>query len=192
MSTVSSLTGFSSAFSFTMFQHGSWCTPPHHHACSWSSVDSLCYWNSSSQRGSLSCCRDLSSVSVTITVTLSSDSFPENENLILLGCGSASIDLLATVAAYPKPDEKIRSTSFKVEGGGNAANALTCAARLGLKPRLISKVADDTHGRAIIDELQADGVDMSFIVVSEEGTSPFTYIIVDSQTLEQLLVSLES
>ncbi|XLS55361.1 hypothetical protein HN51_005116, partial [Arachis hypogaea] len=99
-----------------------------------------------------------------------------------LGCGSASIDLLATVAAYPKPDEKIRSTSFKVEGGGNAANALTCAARLGLKPRLISKVADDTHGRAIIDELQADGVDMSFIVVSEEGTSPFTYIIVDSQT----------
>ncbi|QHO45790.1 Sulfofructose kinase [Arachis hypogaea] len=83
---------------------------------------------------------------------MSSDSIPENENLIL------------------------------VEGGGNAANALTCAARLGLKPRLISKVADDTHGRAIIDELQADGVDTSFIVVSEEGTSPFTYIIVDSQT----------
>ncbi|XP_057756882.1 uncharacterized protein LOC130976132 [Arachis stenosperma] len=154
-----------------------------------------------SQRGSLGCCRDLSSVSVTITVTMSSDSIPENENLILvllisilpsfhfhflklktcslsnshfslsvyvqLGCGSVSIDLLATVAAYPKPDEKIKSTSFKVEGGGNAANALTCAARLGLKPRLISKV-------------------------SEEGTSPFTYIIVDSQTLEQLLVSLES
>ncbi|QHO34920.1 hypothetical protein S83_028969 [Arachis hypogaea] len=135
-----------------------------------------------SQRGSLGCCRDLSSVSVTITVTMSSDSIPENEHLILLGCGSVSIDLLATVAAYPKPDEKIRSTSFKVEGGGNAANALTCAARLGLKPRLISKVADDTHGRAIIDELQADGVDTSFIVVSEEGTSPFTYIIVDSQT----------
>nr|XP_025703886.1 probable protein S-acyltransferase 22 [Arachis hypogaea] len=28
MSTVSSLTGFSSVSSFTMFQHGSWCTPP--------------------------------------------------------------------------------------------------------------------------------------------------------------------
>ncbi|KAL4306851.1 hypothetical protein AHAS_Ahas16G0219600 [Arachis hypogaea] len=28
MSTVSSLTGFSSASSFTTFQHGSWCTPP--------------------------------------------------------------------------------------------------------------------------------------------------------------------
>ncbi|MED6183482.1 hypothetical protein PIB30_038259 [Stylosanthes scabra] len=113
---------------------------------------------------------------------MSSDSIPENENLILLGCGSVSVDLLATVAAYPKPDDKIRSTSFKVEGGGNAANALTCAARLGLKPRLISKVADDTHGRAIIDELQADGVDTSFLVVSKEGASPFTYIIVDSQT----------
>ncbi|XLU24447.1 hypothetical protein S245_060513, partial [Arachis hypogaea] len=29
MSTVSSLTGFSSASSFTTFQRGSWCTPPH-------------------------------------------------------------------------------------------------------------------------------------------------------------------
>ncbi|CAI9300759.1 unnamed protein product [Lactuca saligna] len=34
----------------------------------------------------------------------------------------------------------IRSTSLKVQGGGNAGNALTCAARLGLNARLISKV----------------------------------------------------
>lgn len=29
---------------------------------------------------------------------------------------------------------------FKVQGGGNAGNALTCASRLGLNARLISKV----------------------------------------------------
>ncbi|MCH83485.1 5-dehydro-2-deoxygluconokinase, partial [Trifolium medium] len=69
-----------------------------------------------------------------------------------------------------------------IQGGGNTGNALTCAARLGLKPRIISKIADDTQGRSILDELQADGVDTSFIVVSKEGTSPFTYIIADSQT----------
>lgn len=50
------------------------------------------------------------------------------------------MDFLATVASYPKPDDKIRSTSSKVQGGGNAGNALTCAARLGLNARLISKV----------------------------------------------------
>ncbi|XP_027363666.1 ribokinase-like [Abrus precatorius] len=105
---------------------------------------------------------------------------PQND--VVIGCGGVSIDFLATVAAYPNPDDKIRSTSLKVQGGGNAGNALTCLARLGLKPRLISKVADDSQGRGILDELQDDGVDTSFIVVSKEGTSPFTYIIVDSQT----------
>ncbi|KAK7245280.1 hypothetical protein RIF29_40119 [Crotalaria pallida] len=111
----------------------------------------------------------------------SSDSvFPENP--ICVGCGGVGVDFLATVSSFPKPDDKIRSTSFKVQGGGNAGNALTCAARLGLKPRLISKIADDTQGRGILDELEADGVDTSFMAVSKEGTSPFTYIIVDSQT----------
>ncbi|KAL8159422.1 hypothetical protein V2J09_000959, partial [Rumex salicifolius] len=99
-----------------------------------------------------------------------------------LGCGSVVVDLLAAVDAYPQPDDKIRSTSLKVQGGGNVGNALTCAARLGLRPRIISKVAADAQGRGILEELEADGVDTSFIVVSKEGNSPFTYIIVDNQT----------
>ncbi|KAL6968112.1 hypothetical protein U1Q18_033915 [Sarracenia purpurea var. burkii] len=107
---------------------------------------------------------------------------PLPENRIVLGCGAVTVDFLAVVAAYPKPDDKIRSTSLKIQGGGNAGNALTCAARLGLNPRLISKVADDPQGRGILEELEADGVDTSFLVVSKEGNSPFTYVIVDNQT----------
>lgn len=92
------------------------------------------------------------------------------------------MDYLATVAAYPKPDDKIRSTSLKVEGGGNVGNALTGAARLGLQPRVISKVANDAQGRNVLEEFEKDGVDTSYMVVSEEGNSPFTYVIVDNQT----------
>lgn len=98
-----------------------------------------------------------------------------------MGCGSVTVDFLATVSAYPKPDDKIRTTNLKVQGGGNAGNALTCLARLGLNTRLISKIADDSPGKGILDELRTDGVDTSFIVVSKEGTSPFTYIIVDNE-----------
>ncbi|XP_076940753.1 uncharacterized protein LOC143610059 [Bidens hawaiensis] len=101
---------------------------------------------------------------------------------VVLGFGGVVVDLLATVASFPKPDDKIRSTSMKVQGGGNAGNALTCAARLGLNARLISKVANDAQGRGVLEELRADGVDISFFVVSEEGNSPFTYVIVDNQT----------
>ncbi|KAL3620550.1 hypothetical protein CASFOL_035462 [Castilleja foliolosa] len=107
---------------------------------------------------------------------------PLPDDRIVLGCGAATVDFLAAVASYPNPDDKIRSTSAKLQGGGNAGNALTCAARLGLKPRLISKVADDPQGKGILEELESDGVDSSFIVVSEGGNSPFTYIIVDDQT----------
>lgn len=82
----------------------------------------------------------------------------------MVGCGGVTIDFLAAVASFPKPDDKIRSTSFQVQGGGNAGNALTCAARLGLNPRLISKVADDAQGRGILKELEDDGVDTSFFV----------------------------
>ncbi|XP_059077056.1 uncharacterized protein LOC131057390 isoform X3 [Cryptomeria japonica] len=112
---------------------------------------------------------------------------PLPEQRIVVGCGTVATDYLATVAAFPKPDEKIRSTNLQVQGGGNVGNALTGAARLGLCPRIISKVANDAPGRGILAELEADGVNTSYIValkmqVSETGNSPFTYVIVDEQT----------
>ncbi|GER42169.1 pfkB-like carbohydrate kinase family protein [Striga asiatica] len=107
---------------------------------------------------------------------------PLSDNRVVLGCGTITVDFLAAVASYPNPDDKIRTTSAKLQGGGNVGNALTCAARLGLTPRLISKVADDPQGKGILDELEADGIDSSFVVVSKGGNSPFTYIIVDDQT----------
>nr|XP_033509938.1 ribokinase-like isoform X3 [Nicotiana tomentosiformis] len=119
-------------------------------------------------------------VKMSIPATQASIVLPENR--IILGCGSVGVDFLAAVASYPNPDDKIRSTSFQVQGGGNTGNALTCAARLGLTPRVISKVSNDSQGKGILEELEADGVDSSFIVVSDGGNSPFTYIIVDNQT----------
>ncbi|XP_049387962.1 uncharacterized protein LOC125852276 isoform X2 [Solanum stenotomum] len=101
---------------------------------------------------------------------------------IVLGCGMVALDYLVTVDSYPKPDDKIRSTSFQVQGGGNTGNAMTCAARLGLTPRIISKAADDSQGKRILNELEADGIDTSFIVVSKGGHSTISYVIIDSQT----------
>ncbi|KAL4586458.1 hypothetical protein LXL04_011094 [Taraxacum kok-saghyz] len=45
---------------------------------------------------------------------------------------------------------------------------------------LITKKASMRRG--VLEELQVDGIDISFFVVSEEGNSSFTYIIVDNQT----------
>nr|GEU89898.1 ribokinase-like isoform X1 [Tanacetum cinerariifolium]GEU89899.1 ribokinase-like isoform X1 [Tanacetum cinerariifolium] len=123
-----------------------------------------------------------SSSSRSIRSNMTSSASNQLDNPTVLGFGGVSVDLLATVASFPNPDDKIRSTSMKVQGGGNAGNALTCAARLGLNARLMSKVANDAQGRGVLEELQADGVDVSYFVVSEDGNSPFTYVIVDNQT----------
>ncbi|KAI3526539.1 hypothetical protein L1887_05796 [Cichorium endivia] len=126
--------------------------------------------------------RSASSINSSTIVRANMSSSSQSESPTVLGFGGVSVDLLATVASFPNPDDKIRSTSMKVQGGGNAGNALTCAARLGLNARLISKVANDAQGRGVLEELQLDGIDVSFFVVSEEGNSPFTYVIVDNQT----------
>ncbi|KAL1203213.1 Ribokinase [Cardamine amara subsp. amara] len=127
--------------------------------------------------------RQFTSFRIRMSSSYSTDSIPPPpDNAIVLGCGGITVDFLATVDSFPQPDDKIRSTSLKVQGGGNAGNALTCAARLGLNSRLISKLANDSQGKGMLEELEADGVDTSFLVVSKEGNSPFTYIIVDKQT----------
>ncbi|PQQ20016.1 ribokinase [Prunus yedoensis var. nudiflora] len=78
---------------------------------------------------------------------MSHDSLPPlPENRIVLAVGTVGVDFLATVASYPDPDDKIRTTSLKV--------------------------ANDPQGRGILEELQADGVDTSSVVVSEEGYPP--------------------
>ncbi|XP_058094928.1 uncharacterized protein LOC131240618 isoform X2 [Magnolia sinica] len=130
-------------------------------------------------RAEMSSSSSLSSSMVYADVPSPLPALPEKR--IVVGCGAVGLDFLATVATYPKPDDKIRSTSLKVQGGGNTGNALTSAARLGLTPRVISKVANDGQGRSVLEELEADGVDTSYMV-AEEGNSPFTYVIVDNET----------
>jgi pfkB family carbohydrate kinase len=73
----------------------------------------------------------------------------------------------------------IGSGTMQTMGGGNCANALTAAARLGLAPRIFTKIGDDGVGDGIIKELNADGVDTSFVIRAKDSSSPFTYIIVD-------------
>eukprot|EP00798_Chlamydomonas_sp_ICE-L_P024090 gene24090-9664_t len=83
----------------------------------------------------------------------------------VVGMGSCGVDYLASIAQFPKPDDKLRTEKLEVQGGGNCANALTAVARLGLSPYLITKIGDDGLGDGI---LRATG-----------HPSPFTYIIVD-------------
>ncbi|KAL6883224.1 hypothetical protein ACP4OV_010638 [Aristida adscensionis] len=99
-----------------------------------------------------------------------------------LGCGLVLQDYLATVDAYPRPDAKIRTAELQISGGGNAGNALTAAARLGLSTRLISKVANDEIGGTVLSELKEAAIDTSHVIISDGGSTTFSYVIIDKQT----------
>ncbi|CAN6304940.1 unnamed protein product [Urochloa humidicola] len=104
------------------------------------------------------------------------------DSRVVLGCGLVTLDYLATVDAYPRPDDKIRSRELQISGGGNAGNALTAAARLGLNTRVISKVASDETGGTVLSELKEAGIDTSHVIISDGGNTTFVYIIIDKQT----------
>jgi len=100
----------------------------------------------------------------------------------VVGMGSAGLDYLAEVSQFPQPDDKMRTKNLEMQGGGNCGNALTAAARLGLKPVIVSKIGSDSVGDAIVEEFENDGVDTTFLLRSQTGRSPFTYIIVDRES----------
>ena len=82
---------------------------------------------------------------------------------------------------YNSGSNLLGCVSAQTRGGGNCANALTAAARLGLETYLVSQVGDDSIGDEIEQELLSDGVKTQFLIKAEGHPSPFTYIIVDKQ-----------
>lgn len=117
---------------------------------------------------------------------------PELRSIHVVGLGMAGIDILAGVDGFPKPDDKIRTTSVSVLGGGNTANALTGIRRLGIRSSLISKVGNDMYGNAAVRELQDDGIDTTFVVVKDDVNTSFTYILVDSKSETRTCIATAS
>lgn len=116
----------------------------------------------------------------------------ELQSVRVLGLGMAGIDILATVDAYPQPDQKVRTKSVSVLGGGNTANVLTAVRRLGLPCRFVSKVGKDMYGEAVLTELKQDGVDVEDILVKEGVNTAFTYVIVDARERTRTCISTAS
>lgn len=97
----------------------------------------------------------------------------------VLGMGITGVDLLAYVETYPAADAKIRTSDFKIQGGGNAGNTLTGLCRLGVRTEILTKVGNDAYGSMILEEFAIDGLDTRHVIRKAGISSPFTYVIVD-------------
>jgi ribokinase len=97
------------------------------------------------------------------------------------------IDLVAFADRLPGPGETLVGTRFLQGFGGKGANQAVAAARFGASVAMVNVVGDDPNGRAIVDNLTAQGVatDDVAVVVGTSGVAP---IWVDGAGMNRIII----
>jgi sulfofructose kinase len=106
----------------------------------------------------------------------------------VLSIGIAVLDYVFQVESMPERAEKYRSQRMATVGGGIAANASVAVARQGGTSLLITRLGNDALARTILDEIAAEGVDVSLSRRFEGKNSPLSCILVDKRG-ERMIVS---
>lgn len=96
------------------------------------------------------------------------------ENIVEIG--SSSIDLVVKTDVLPQAGETVMGNSFFTTTGGKGANQAVAAARLSNKVYMIGAVGDDENGKQIIENLEQNNVDTTFMDKIENETSGTAHI----------------
>ena len=94
--------------------------------------------------------------------------------------GSVNMDLVATVRRMPELGETVAGDGFFTAGGGKGANQAVALARLGADVRMVGKVGDDDFGRALLDGLRAEGIDVRDVALDAAHSTGVAMILVDA------------
>jgi len=96
--------------------------------------------------------------------------------LDVLCVGHASYDISMAARHHPEANEKMLADAMQLAGGGPAANAAVCVARLGGKAGFCGYLGDDLFGTAHLHEFETECVDTS-LVVRGNHPSPVSQIL---------------
>ena len=101
--------------------------------------------------------------------------------------GSINMDIVLNMNKVPEVGENVLGTDYGYACGGKGANQAIGLSRLGSQVRMIGKVADDSNGHRLIDNLRKNNVDVS--AVSLEGTQTgLAAIIIDGEGKNRIVV----
>jgi ribokinase len=84
--------------------------------------------------------------------------------------GSVNVDLVARADRLPGPGETVTGAEFSQHHGGKGGNQAVAAARLGAATAFIGAIGDDAFGREARTALEAEGIDLSALVVAPAAT----------------------
>lgn len=102
--------------------------------------------------------------------------------------GAINVDLVVAADRLPRPGETVVGPEMRRHGGGKGANSAVAAARAGAHVHLIGAVGSDMDGAQALDDLNAEGVDVTGVAVLEESPTGVALIVVDGAGENQIAV----
>lgn len=94
----------------------------------------------------------------------------------VLVVGSANFDMVAKVPRLPKEGESLLATGLRFFPGGKGANQAVAVRRLGAKSTFIGAVGRDLIGDFLIQGLEANGIDTTWVKHDTERTTGCAFI----------------
>ena len=101
--------------------------------------------------------------------------------------GSINMDIILNMEKVPDVGENVLGTDYGYACGGKGANQATGLARLGAQTKMIGKVADDTNGKKLVENLNKNGIKSSCVRTDGSQTGMAT-IIIDGEGKNRIIV----
>lgn len=102
--------------------------------------------------------------------------------------GSINLDRTIRVKQMPKPGETMHTKEIFSAGGGKGANQAVAAKRSEAKTNFIGAVGNDDAGRAMLELLEHENIDMSGIETLDNQSTGQAYIVVDDAGENQIMI----
>ncbi len=103
--------------------------------------------------------------------------------------GSINMDLVGTASRLPSPGETVLGGDFSTAPGGKGANQAVAVARMGASVRMIGRVGADAFGPMLLDNLSANGVDVTGVMEDPDAASGVAIVLLDASRENRILVA---
>ncbi|MFW6062375.1 MAG: ribokinase [Planctomycetota bacterium] len=107
----------------------------------------------------------------------------------ILVIGSVNMDLAVRAPAMPEPGETVLGDGFVTNPGGKGANQAVAAARLGAEVRMIGRVGKDQFGETLLANLQAEGIECTYVRRTQNAPTGVAMIVVDANGENSIVVA---
>ena len=101
--------------------------------------------------------------------------------------GSINMDLILNMKKVPEVGENVLGTDYGYANGGKGANQATALAKLGARVKMIGKVADDSNGAKLLENLRNNNIDVSGVATDGSQTG-LAAIILDGDGKNRIIV----